>query len=788
MDPPSRDVAPRKGASFSCGDLTIDVDRQVVVQAGNEIVLPKLSFDLLLALARSAPKVLSIDLLIEQAWGGAIVSPETVVQRVKLLRDALGDDSRQPRYIGAMRSRGYFLIPPLIEVAPAPSRVSPARPTPRRAIAVAALVLVLGLGALGWKLIEYQQHRSEPAAAPAVAALPAAPMNTAANTVAVMPFRNLSRDPADAFLATGLPEMILNRLSQVRNLAVVARSSSFALDPQVGDAHELGRRLNSGHLIEGNVQRDGDRVRITAQVIDVSTGTLVWSEGFDRRIGDVFALQDEIADRIAGALAQHISGLDLTPQPPGRSENVAANLSYLSGLSLLRRYTVAESEAAVPLLEKAIALDSRFVAAYAALYDAHMQAAERRHEDMAKARSRWQPLIAKALALDAKSGAAHFARAMWGSGTRAEREADFRFGLAYDPSNGRGITAYAEFLADDQERPFAEVDGMLQRALWIDPLSPRARFKRVMFSDLTAADAEKQMLEVLALDPNFHPALQRYGKYRWMFHGQLAESAAIMERAIAVDPDNPWSRHTALAIYLDLDDVEAAQDVTATTALNRQTAQLMLALRRGDWRRAGIEAYAEPTWTYGTIESWGAGEAVRDYALRSGAIDRAVKFLEQKYHLHPGPQMALDIGNFRQAAMLADLFDAESRGSEATQLRAVVANWNDVNEASGGSLFAKRLRARLWLLAGRRDAALQELAESFRAGDYVQWWYTLERDPAWIPLHDDPRFQAIAAGVHTYVAQQRALLDQMRRRGEVLRRDGMALARESAASAPISRR
>ncbi len=804
MDQPSRDVAPRTGARFSCGDLTIDVGRQVVVQSGNEIILPKLSFDLLLALARSAPKVLSIDLLIDQAWDGAIVSPETVVQRVKLLRDALGDDSRQPRYIGAMRSRGYFLIPPVVEVmpaaepaSPAPTQVavesqpqeareSPPRPTPRKALIVAALAL--GLGVLGWKLLEYQRRRSEAVASPAVAVMPATPVNSAANTVAVMPFRNLSRDPADAFLATGLPEMILNRLSQVRNLAVVARSSSFALDPQVGDVHEIGHRLNSGHLIEGNVQRDGDRVRITAQLIDVGTGTLVWSEGFERRLGDVFALQDEIADRIAAVLAQHISGLDLTPQPPGRSENVAANLSYLSGLSLLKRYTVAESEAAVPLLEKAITLDPLFVAAYAALYDAHMQAAERRHEDMAMSRSRWQPLITKAIALDPKSGAAHFARAMWGGGTAAEREVDFRLGLALDPSNGRGITAYAEFLADDQGRTFAEVDSMLQRALWIDPLSPRARFKRVMFSDLSAADTEKQMLEVLALDPNFHPALQRYGKYRWMLHGQLAESAAIMEHAIAVDPENPWSRHTALAIYLDLDDVTAAQDVTATPPLNRRTAQLMLALRRGDWRRAGTEAYAEPAWTYGTIENWGAGEAVRDYALRTGEIDRAVKFLEQKYHLHPGPQLALEIDNFRQAAMLADLFDAQSRGSEATQLRAVVATWNDANEADAGSLFAKRLRARLWLLAGQRDAALQELANSFRAGDYVQWWYTLERDPAWIPLHGDPRFQAIAASVHRYVAQQRTLLDELRRRGEVPRRDGTIVARESAASAPISRR
>ena len=125
--------------------------------------------------------------------------------------------------------------------------------------------------------------------------------------------------------------------------------------------------------------------------------------------------------------------------------------------------------------------------------------------------------------------------------------------------------------------------------------------------------------------------------------------------------------------------------------------------------------------------------------------------------------------------MLADLRDAQSRKTEAAQLRSAAAAWNDANEAKWSSLYAKRLRARLWLLAGQRDAALQELAASFRAGDYVQWWYTLERDPAWAAVHGDPRFRAIDAEVRAYIAKQRGTVEELRRHGEIPRRGQAAL-------------
>ena len=211
----------------------------------------------------------------------------------------------------------------------------------------------------------------------------------------------------------------------------------------------------------------------------------------------------------------------------------------------------------MPYFEKAIALDPNFAAAYASLYDARLQAAHLRSEDLAPVRQRFRPLIDRALAIDPNSGAAYFARAMWAHAPFEARNADFRRGVALDPSNGRGLTAYAEFLdyedfgwvqagGDSANYPVQreEAKRILQRALQIDPMSPGAHFDVATGSldEGGAAALEQKMQSVLELDPEFVPALFQVAKYRWMFHGKLADAVQILEHAIALDPRNPEPR------------------------------------------------------------------------------------------------------------------------------------------------------------------------------------------------------------------------------------------------------
>jgi TolB-like protein/DNA-binding winged helix-turn-helix (wHTH) protein len=795
--------------TYVVGDLTVDVGQQRVTRAGSDIGLPNLSFQLLVALVRAAPNVLSNDSLMTQVWPGLVVSPETVSKRVNLLRETLGDDPREPRYITGVRSRGYRLIAPVsrptegaplpnlptpipegstrvaeLPVSPIPVGVHPPElPTSRsrvqRWVALSVLtagVLIAAAIAVRWAA-RHQAEGASPASVTTTAAI-----GTLSRTVAVLPFDSISADPGDAYLALGLPEMILNRLSRIDGLSVIARNSSFALATKSIDSREIGRRLNSGYLIGGSVQREADRLRVAVHLVDSASGTMVWSAHFDRGLHDIFSIEDEIADQLAGALSVRLG--EPEPKPPAgeRSANLEAYLAFLQGRALLGRFTVAESEAAVPYFEKAIALDSNFASAYASLYDARMQAAAQRREDLTLARKRYHHLVDRALQLDPKSGAAYFARAIWadeptltvrappGNASTTARYSDFRQGAALDPSNGRGLVAYAQFLSWTLERP-DEGRRILKRALWVDPMSPSARFTDAEFSlDESGVKASEQKnLQVLELDPNFVPALERYGRLRWLIDGKLAEAIQIMEHGIALDPKNPWLRHAAVAVYLDLGDAQAARALVAGMPPDPREVG-PLAMHEGDWRRAGLSAYDETVWTSDGdyCELW-QGEALRDYALKTGELSRAIAFIKLKFYLGDAPAQHLEVCNVSPAVYLSELLAASGQPQQAIALRRAAASWNDANEAKylGG---LRRLRARVLLLDGKPDAALATLAESFRSGSYAYWWYTLDHDPLWLPLHADPRFLAIADDVRRYVDAERSQLEALRRHGDVPRR------------------
>jgi len=799
---------------FLVGDLRVDVGQQRVTRAGIEIALPNLSMQLLVALVRVAPNILSHDLLMERVWPGLIVSPETLAKRVNLLREALGDDAQEPRYIAGVRSRGYRLV---VAVSPAPRPSPPVAdplapsvvatqpdelstrdavaieprsttPTPSRKWWLALPVLLAAFVAIA---IGMRMGRQAPAAgAQAINENPeheAQAIGARARTVAVLPFDNMSENAADAYLAQGLPEMILNRLSRIEGLSVIARNSSFALPTKNIDSSEIGRRLNSGYLIGGSVQRESDRLRVAVQLVDTAAGTLIWSAHFDRGLDDIFSVEDEIADQIASALAVRLGEPEPQTHAGVRSANLEAYLAFLRGRTLLGRFTVAESEAAVPYFERAIALDPTFAPAYASLYDAKMQAADQRRENLALARQRYRPLIDRALELDSKLGSAYFARAMWGDEPHdasatgdnslvVARKRDFRQGAALDPSNGRGLEAYAGFLYFTLGKP-EEGRSVLTRALWVDPMSANAHFTDadVSLFDSGVEVSESKLLQVLELDPNFVPALQRYGLHLWLIYGKLAEAIQVIEHAIAIDPKNSLSRHYAMTMYLDLDDPKAARAVIAGMPPSARAAGL-LSMHVGDWRRAGLSAYDEEGWTRGNeiCEFWQSA-ALRDYALKTGELSRAIAFIRSKFYLGDAPAEHLELCNLRAAVYLSQLLAAAGQTDRALALRRAASSWNDANEAKylGDS---HRVRAGVLLLDGKTDAALAELAESFRLGFYAHWWYTINYDPLWLPLHGDARFQAIAADVHRYVEAQRSELEALRRQGAVPRRGDPAAA------------
>jgi TolB-like protein/DNA-binding winged helix-turn-helix (wHTH) protein/Tfp pilus assembly protein PilF len=761
---------------YRVGDLIVDVGQQRVTGPSGDIELPKLSFDLLLALVRRAPDFVSNDELSAIVWSGVVVSPETVTKRVNLLRAALGDDTASPRYVAGLRARGYRVVAPVnverdasadapepdapaaLPTTNATSLPVPAPSTRARRIWIATVVLVVTCAAsLAWWI-----SRNEPAGVPAPTS-PAASLADA--SVAVLPFEDLSPSPSDAYLAVGVPEMVLERLSSVPRLTVVASGPTSGLDARALEPREVGHRLGARYLVLGSVQRVASRLRVGARLVDAQTGTQVWSTTVDRDIADLFAVQDAIATQVVDELRRRVDGLAGVPAAAGHTPPIEAQLAYLQGRVLLSRYTVRGAEEAAARFAEAIAIDPRFAAAEAGLFDARMLAADRRHEDLAAARAREMPLVDHAIEVDLRCGAAYVARAIWSGEGPERQEADFRRGLELDPGNGRGLVAYSEFL--DRAGRYDEGARMLDRALLVDPRSPRVQFRKVMrqFDLQSTASLEPGMRQVLELDPDYQPALQRYAKYRWM-HGEIAEAAQIIDHAIEVDPQNPWSRHTAAAIYLDLADPQSARQVAAATPSSRNTSRILLNLYSGDWRAAGVAAYSGAGREYNLFESWGVPEAVRDHALHTGDYARAIAYLEDRYRLG-GDHARLDVSNFRAAACLAQLLQESGDTARSRQLLDRLMVEIDASIPRHGTIGALRTKATVQLLAGDREAALRTLADSFADHDLLQWWYTLERDPLWEPLRSDPVFVAAAAQVRARVAREQAALASARNAGRL---------------------
>jgi TolB-like protein/DNA-binding winged helix-turn-helix (wHTH) protein len=802
------------------GDLVIDDGQQRVTRGDQVIELPKLSFDLLLALVRQAPNVVSLDSLLTSVWPGLVVGPETVVQRVKMLRDALDDRAAEPRYIAALRGRGYRLVAEVARVdaregprlgqGASPDEASPALqpatatapvavpPSRRRVVILSAVALVLIGGLALWAL-----QRGVLSKSPAPDA-----DDPALRTVAVLPFKNLSGDPSDSAVALGVPDVVLDRLTSVKGLTVVARDSAIRAGEDSTDPAEISRRLRAVFLVDGTVQRSGTMLRVSARLVDARSARTLWSTRYDRPVQDLFAMQDDIATQVATALDDRISGMRAPEPAAAPTRNIEAYLAWLRGRTLTGRYTAAKAEAAAVEFERAIALDPDFAVAHAALYDARMQSAAIRFEDTDAARLRYRPLLERALALDPESGAVMFAQATWDDLDDARREAIFREAMRRDPGNSRGLISFATFLNTSMgwetpakvrgsglftkdltqyqippmPKPLAEVRHaesirLLERAVEIDPLAASARFNLVDYSDPDREGYESGLEALLAIDPDFYPGLQRLARFRWMFHDSPSQGIALIERAIAADPQNPFARQTAATLYLDIDDAAAAADVAAATPLSLAAATPGLALHAGDWRRAGVAAQRHESFHFEIFEAFGNAEALRDMALRTHDYASAEDLFCKRYNAckdrRDGPLPDVDgvaLGNFRAWPLLAHLQLVQGNTVWAKEILEEVIAWIDADDKFG-PVFNQRTRAQALMLLGRRDEALRSLAAAFAVDrDHAEWWYTIKRDPIFAEVRETAEFRALAADAQRHAARERAAVEELRRQGTIPRR------------------
>jgi adenylate cyclase len=368
----------------------LDLDRGCLLLDGNEITLRPKTFAVLQYLVANAGRLVSKDELFAAVWPNLAITDDALVQSIGELRRALGADG--PRLIKTIPRRGYrfesdvsvvapiqaspgaTVAPPLSPdgsrtaepAVPAPSTFPAVALTGWRAgvfaalavvIVLAAAVLLIGL-ASEWSFLGAPRSGSPATKTVDVGAKPA---------IAVVPLVDQSDDAAREYFADGLTQDIINALGRFSSLTVMSWNAVFPYKGRPASPDEIRRNLAVRYLVEGSVRRSGDRVRVSAQLVDTADGRVLWSARFDEALTDVFALQDTITAQIAGALAIRVTEMEQRRVLAKPTENLEAYDYVLRARPALQRPDRANNVEARALLRRAIEIDPNYAAAYSAL-------------------------------------------------------------------------------------------------------------------------------------------------------------------------------------------------------------------------------------------------------------------------------------------------------------------------------------------------------------------------------------------------------------------------------------
>jgi len=351
--------------TYLFGECELDPGQHELRRNGRVSTIEPKVFDLLLYLVENRDRLIGKDELNRQIWQGRAVSDASLSTSIKLARQSIGDNGKRQDFIRTVPRRGFRFV----------GRVE-------------------------------DRGAHHPSVAPAAPAEPDKP------SIAVLPFENLSGDPEQEYFADGISEDIISSLSKLSQLLVIARNSSFSYKGKAVKVQQIAEELGVRYVVEGSVRKAGDRVRITAQLIDCTTGGHLWGDRFDRDLTDVFALQDEVTYEIVSSMALKLTVKERRYLVPKRTNNMAAYDHFLRGYSkYLMRSKEGIFEAKV-LLQQAVNLDPEFAAAHARLAVCHlMDHINRWYEEPDRPLKKAYEVAQKAVALDQNNPTGHVAMA-----------------------------------------------------------------------------------------------------------------------------------------------------------------------------------------------------------------------------------------------------------------------------------------------------------------------------------------------------------------------------------------
>ena len=316
------------------GDYALDPDRRELTRHAEAVAIGPKVFDLLLFLVKNRDHVVSKDDLLDAVWAGRIVSESTLTSHINAVRKAIGDSGEEQRLVRTLARKGFRFVGDVKETSD--GRASPGTST----------------------------AKPDEAAAP-VLVLPDSP------SIAALPFQNWSSDPEQEYFADGVVEDIITALSRIRWLFVIARNSSFTYKGRAVDVKQVGRELGVRYVLEGSVRKAANRVRITGQLIDATTGTHLWADRFEGKLDDLFELQDQVATSVVGAIGPQLERAEIERAMRKPTESLDAYDYYLRGMANFHQGSRQAIDEALPLFHRAFELDPRFASAFGMAASCH---------------------------------------------------------------------------------------------------------------------------------------------------------------------------------------------------------------------------------------------------------------------------------------------------------------------------------------------------------------------------------------------------------------------------------
>lgn len=732
-------------ALIEVDDLVVEPGLRRVTRRGEEIPLPGLSFDLLMVLIEAAPNLVPPDRMIEQVWEGQLVSPETLTQRVKLLRDALGDDVQNPRYIAGVRGRGYRLIAEVRRGgATRPETPSPRRHLPRwiagAAIVVAALAALFG--SRGFRT-------------------PEAPARIRA--LAIIPFENRSERAEDAFFADGIHDDLLTRLSRIRDLRVIARGSMRNYRAGQKAVPEIARELGVGAVLTGAVQRSGDHVRIQVQLTDASDAQL-WAETYDRSltVENIFAIQSDISRAIASKLAITLGNSDRARLDQQLTSSLDAYEAWLRGRQEMNRYTESGLGAAVGYFQEALAADPEFAQAHVAMAETRLLQSRFRFLDRALAIQLAESSVERALALDPALAEAFAAKGdvLRLRGNDEAAEAALRQAIALNPNLAGAWVSYGWLLAE--KSGWDEQKEMWRRAAALDPHSPAVRVYGA-FADLRrgqVAEAETQLQSLLGQQPDFPPGHVILAEVR-AARGDQVGAIAHYRRALELNPHLPLAYIGLVHALLDVEAdeearaaVDEAWSVPDTPDLGPSLELLFASTRptRTEAEREALLESADDLRESDPLEAASQSALLHLAAGRAGQARAELEAAEPR--LRDSPR-SIPI-RARLGRITCTYAFTLLRSGEADRARDLAES--ALAQMEGTSDFAPNRRVAplvCFAVLGRTDAALKLLQSDSGSGRVPSGWRHIVARPELDSIRTHPQFDRLVTEIRSEAALHR---------------------------------